>query len=110
MNCIRGECEERIPRKPRRRALSNFFPLSCRRIYNFATLQEYYNWSSAVNYLHGIKVPMIFINALDDPLLCDILHSPVREFAGKRTSDEIITVEKGAVFVFSYAFQDVDVK
>ncbi len=54
-----------------------------RRIYNFSTLVDYYKWSSAVNYLHGIKVPMIFINALDDPLLSDVLHSPVREFAGK---------------------------
>lgn len=35
-----------------------------------------------MNYLHGIKVPMIFINSLDDPLLSDILQSPVREFAG----------------------------
>lgn len=61
---------------------NSFFKLY-RRIYNFNTLEDYYKWSSAVNYLHGIKVPMIFINSLDDPLLSDILQSPVREFAGK---------------------------
>ncbi|KAK7582185.1 hypothetical protein V9T40_013630 [Parthenolecanium corni] len=73
------------------KSLVTFDELYTRRIYNFSTLDDYYNWSSAVNYLNGIKVPMVFINALDDPLLSDILHYPVREFAGCRK--KVIAIE-----------------
>ena len=38
-------------------------------IYNFADANEYYHQGSANNYLEGIKIPVLLLNALNDPFL-----------------------------------------
>lgn len=54
-----------------------------RRVFNFASTQELYKWSSSLNYLDNIEKPMIFINAKDDPLVPEDLLPPIKDFAGK---------------------------
>lgn len=54
-----------------------------RKLYNFSSTSEMYKWSSCINYLPNIEKPIIFINALDDPLVPEVLLPPIRAFAGK---------------------------
>lgn len=73
------------------RSLFTLDELYTKRIWNFATVNEYYTKGSAVHYLNNIKVPMIFINAKDDPILSDSLLSSVRAFAKNRK--KVIAIE-----------------
>jgi abhydrolase domain-containing protein 2 len=54
-----------------------------RKVHNFPSTHEMYKWSSCINYLHNIEIPIIFLNALDDPLVPETLLNPIRKFAGK---------------------------
>jgi abhydrolase domain-containing protein 2 len=54
-----------------------------RKIHGFASTNEMYKWSSCVNYLSNIEKPIVFVNALDDPLVPEVLLNPVRTFVGK---------------------------
>jgi len=54
-----------------------------RRIHNFQSTQEMYKWSSCINYLQNVDKPIVFINALDDPLVPEELLPPIRKFAGE---------------------------
>lgn len=51
-------------------------------IHNFRSVQEMYKWSSCVFYLDNITTPMVFINALDDPVVPEVLLNPIKEHAG----------------------------
>lgn len=53
-----------------------------KRVHNFKTISELYTWSSSINYLPNINIPMIFINALDDPIVPEQLLDPIKKFAG----------------------------
>lgn len=72
-------------------SLVKFDELYTRRLHNFDSLKDYYDWSSAIHYLDGIKVPMIFINCLDDPLVSEKMMNPAREFAKRRS--KVIAIE-----------------
>ena len=52
-------------------------------VHNFRSLKDMYKWSSSINYLENIATPMVFVNALDDPLVPEMLLLPIRDFAGK---------------------------
>lgn len=65
--------------------------LYVKRIFGFATVTDYYRKSSAVHYLKNIRVPMIFINARDDPILSDALLSAYSAFAQSRK--KVIAIE-----------------
>lgn len=53
-----------------------------RKVHNFPSTNEMYKWSSCINYLPNIEKPIIFLNALDDPLVPEVLLDPIRKFAG----------------------------
>lgn len=55
-----------------------------RKIHNFPSTYDMYKWSSCINYLPNIEKPIIFINALDDPLVPEVLLQPVRDFTRKK--------------------------
>lgn len=55
-----------------------------RKVHDFNSISELYKWSSSINYLEGIEVPMVFINANDDPIVPKELLEPVRKFASMR--------------------------
>jgi len=63
-----------------------------RRIAGYSSLDEFYKKSSCVTYWDNIKVPMVFVNALDDPVVAPPLLKIVRNAAGKR--DNFLYVEQ----------------
>lgn len=54
-----------------------------RRIHNFPSVSDLYNWSSSLNYLPYIRKPMVFINSKDDPLIPEDLLEPIKQHASK---------------------------
>lgn len=54
-----------------------------KKLHNFNTITDLYRWSSSINYLSNISVPMIFINARDDPIVPETLLEPVKRLASK---------------------------
>lgn len=54
-----------------------------RRVHEFNSISELYKWSSSIHYMDNINVPMVFINARDDPIVPDPLLEPVRKLASK---------------------------
>ncbi|KAG8226380.1 hypothetical protein J437_LFUL007779 [Ladona fulva] len=51
------------------------------RVHSFSSVSEMYTWSSCLSYLPGIKTPMVFINARDDPIVPEPLLEPIRNFS-----------------------------
>lgn len=54
-----------------------------RRVHNFNSVSEMYEWSSSVNYISRIKHSMIYINAKDDPIVPDELLTSIREHSSE---------------------------
>jgi len=63
-----------------------------RRIAGYSSLDEFYKKSSCITYWDNIKVPMVFVNAVDDPIVPPALLKIVRNAAGKR--DNFLYVEQ----------------
>lgn len=38
-------------------------------MYGFSSASEFYHYASAENYLHNVKIPVLIVNALNDPML-----------------------------------------
>lgn len=54
-----------------------------RRVHNFGSVSEMYEWSSSINYISNIKHSMIYINSKDDPIVPDDLLTSIRGHASK---------------------------
>lgn len=54
-----------------------------RRVNNFNSVSEMYEWSSSVHYISSIKHSMIYINSKDDPIVPEDLLLPIREHASE---------------------------
>lgn len=54
-----------------------------RKIHNFPSVNDLYQWSSSLNYLKYIKKPMVFINSKDDPLIPEVLLEPIKKHASE---------------------------
>lgn len=63
-----------------------------RRISGFATMEEFYKKSSCVSVWDKIKVPMVFVNAKDDPIVPPPLLRHVRNAAGQK--DNFLFIEQ----------------
>merc|ERR1711976_576371 len=61
--------------------LNELDDLYTRRLAGFANLSEFYKAMSCSNHLNNIKVPMVFINARDDPVVPPPLLEIVRDAA-----------------------------
>ncbi|KAK4324051.1 hypothetical protein Pmani_005300 [Petrolisthes manimaculis] len=66
-----------------------------RRISGFRSVEELYRNDSSVHYLPNITVPMIFINARDDPLVHPDMLSIPQEFVKKNKNALYIETEHG---------------
>uniref|UniRef100_A0A1B6CY92 AB hydrolase-1 domain-containing protein n=2 Tax=Clastoptera arizonana TaxID=38151 RepID=A0A1B6CY92_9HEMI len=62
-----------------------------RKVHNFRSLTALYSWSSCSNFLNGIDIPMVFINAKDDPIVPEALLEPIREYTSAH--DKFIYME-----------------
>lgn len=54
-----------------------------RRVHNFGSVSEMYEWSSSVNYISRIKHSMIYINSKDDPIVPEDLLTSIREHSSE---------------------------
>lgn len=54
-----------------------------RRVHEFDNISDLYRWSSSINYLDNIQVPIVFINAKDDPIVPEPLLEPIIKFASE---------------------------
>nr|CAD2164714.1 unnamed protein product [Meloidogyne enterolobii] len=66
-----------------------------RRIYGFSSLEDYYEEISCLQHIKGIKLPMIFINSLDDPLIPETLWKPVKDICKSHPLHAFILLKHG---------------
>uniref|UniRef100_A0A4W3ISI1 Monoacylglycerol lipase ABHD2 n=1 Tax=Callorhinchus milii TaxID=7868 RepID=A0A4W3ISI1_CALMI len=55
-----------------------------RKFHGYSTLKEYYERESCMRYLHNIHVPLLLVNAMDDPLVHESLLTIPRSLAEKK--------------------------
>ncbi|XP_053318370.1 monoacylglycerol lipase ABHD2 [Spea bombifrons] len=55
-----------------------------RKFHGYKTVKEYYEAESCVRYLHNIHVPIMLVNAVDDPLVHESLLSIPKTLAAKK--------------------------
>lgn len=72
--------------------LNELDDLYTRRLAGFANVTEFYNAMSCSNHLNNIQVPIVFINARDDPIVPPPLLEIVRDAA--LTHDNMIYIEQ----------------
>eukprot|EP00096_Caligus_rogercresseyi_P008162 TRINITY_DN2655_c3_g1_i1.p1 TRINITY_DN2655_c3_g1~~TRINITY_DN2655_c3_g1_i1.p1 ORF type:complete len:451 (-),score=123.33 TRINITY_DN2655_c3_g1_i1:241-1593(-) len=63
-----------------------------RKLYNFDNVEAFYRNSSSLQYFGGIQVPMIFLNAADDPIVPPPLTALVKKEAEK--NDKFIYIDQ----------------
>lgn len=66
-----------------------------RKLHNFRSVKEMYKWSSSLFYLDNITTPMVFINALDDPIVPEMLLEPIKEHARTRPNTLYVELAHG---------------
>ncbi|XP_042223425.1 abhydrolase domain-containing protein 2-like isoform X2 [Homarus americanus] len=66
-----------------------------RRIYGFRSVEELYRNDSSANYLHNVHVPIVFINARDDPLVHPDMLSIPQAFVKTHKNSLYIETEHG---------------
>ncbi|KAG4071919.1 hypothetical protein HA402_006080 [Bradysia odoriphaga] len=66
-----------------------------RRVHNFNSVSEMYEWSSSVNYISRIKHSMIYINAKDDPIVPEDLLTSIREHSNAHPKSLYIELAHG---------------
>ncbi|XP_012286299.1 abhydrolase domain-containing protein 2 [Orussus abietinus] len=66
-----------------------------RKVHNFRSVNDMYKWSSCISYLDGVNTPMVFINALDDPLVPEPLLEPIKDFAKNRSNALYVELAHG---------------
>lgn len=50
-----------------------------RKMAGFESLESFYKWNSCCNYMHNVKMPVLMLNARDDPLVSKRLFNTPRE-------------------------------
>ncbi|XP_049817466.1 abhydrolase domain-containing protein 2 [Aethina tumida] len=66
-----------------------------RKVHGFSSISELYTWSSSINYLNNIQLPMIFINSKDDPIVPEPLLDPVKNLAATKNNFMYVEVAHG---------------
>ncbi|KAM3720809.1 Monoacylglycerol lipase [Dirofilaria immitis] len=66
-----------------------------RRILGYENVEEFYRDISSLSVIPKIKIPMIFMNALDDPLVPPCLWHPVRELAANNEHFGFVLTKHG---------------
>ncbi|XP_014211316.1 abhydrolase domain-containing protein 2 [Copidosoma floridanum] len=66
-----------------------------RKVHNFRSVNELYKWSSCEFYLDSIATPMVFINAIDDPIVPETLLTPIKEFAATKSQSLYVELSHG---------------
>jgi len=70
------------------RTVSEFDQLVTRPLHGFSSVEEYYETASCARYVSGIRIPTLFISALDDP----IIPQDTIPFSAFQQSEHIVAV------------------
>ncbi len=68
--------------------ISFYVVLLSRKLLGYESLDEMYSKMSCINYWQGIDKPMVFINAVDDPIVPPKLLEKVQAMTSKYDKDE----------------------
>lgn len=77
------------------RTLRDFDDALTAPVHGFADAQDYYDRSSSIHYLDGIRVPTLLLSAYDDPFLPRNVLDRVREIGSRNPAITIDFHEKG---------------
>uniref|UniRef100_A0A183C915 AB hydrolase-1 domain-containing protein n=1 Tax=Globodera pallida TaxID=36090 RepID=A0A183C915_GLOPA len=66
-----------------------------RRVHNFTSVADYYSHISCFPRIKDIKIPMIFVNTLDDPLVPEALWDPVRQLCESHPLHSFVLLKHG---------------
>ncbi|XP_050397022.1 monoacylglycerol lipase ABHD2 isoform X1 [Patella vulgata] len=61
----------------------------------FRNYQEYYHWASCKQYLKGIEIPLIILNAKDDPIVPPVLYETAKKYVESRDNCIFLTTDHG---------------
>lgn len=89
-----GTCD--IERVRAARSFREFDDAATAPIHGFTGADDYYTRSSAVHYLHAIRVPTLLLHAADDPFL-PAAHFPFGQVAENPCLEAVVTDEGGHV-------------
>jgi uncharacterized protein len=86
-----------VPREhvARARTLWDFDDVVTAPVHGFASAADYYDRSSAVHFLHGIRIPTLLLSAFDDPFLPAAVLDDVRAAAGDNPALHVEFIEQG---------------
>ncbi|XP_050675606.1 abhydrolase domain-containing protein 2 isoform X2 [Leptidea sinapis] len=66
-----------------------------RRVHGFPSVAALYKWSSSSQYVGGVRTPLVFINARDDPIVPEPLLPVVREFVSSHDKTMYLELAHG---------------
>ncbi|EYC41142.1 hypothetical protein Y032_0580g247 [Ancylostoma ceylanicum] len=66
-----------------------------RRVAGFPNVESFYEWCSCLPLLPNLRVPMIFLNAEDDPIIPRCLWEPVKELASRSEDMAFVSTRHG---------------
>jgi abhydrolase domain-containing protein 2 len=66
-----------------------------RRVFGFNSVDDFYKSVSSLSLIPNITVPMIFLNALDDPIVPEVLWNPVKELCESHPLHTFILLKHG---------------
>ena len=66
-----------------------------RRVWGFNSVEEFYKSVSSMPLIPNITIPMIFLNAVDDPIVPEVLYNPVMELCKTHPLHAFVLVKHG---------------
>ncbi|EDO34154.1 predicted protein [Nematostella vectensis] len=67
----------------------------CRRMACFDDLIEFYQHNSSSNYLHNVKLPLLLLNARDDPIVPEQLYVSPKKHVHENPNAMFVVTEHG---------------
>jgi len=66
-----------------------------RRVHGFPSADDFYRWCSCLPLIPKLRVPMLFLNSLDDPIVPPKLWEPVRKLAEQLPDIAFVLMKHG---------------
>lgn len=71
-----------------------------RRVWGFKNVNDYYKSVSCLSLIPKIQIPIIFLNAEDDPIIPEKLYTPVQELCASHPRHAFVKVKHGGHLSF----------
>uniref|UniRef100_A0A0K0F6B0 Alpha/beta hydrolase2 (inferred by orthology to a D. melanogaster protein) n=1 Tax=Strongyloides venezuelensis TaxID=75913 RepID=A0A0K0F6B0_STRVS len=66
-----------------------------RRVYGFKSVDDFYEWCGSLKSIPNINIPMVFVNAEDDPIVPETLYKLVQDICEKKNNLAHILTKHG---------------